>query len=115
MVWFWPFGRKKEGDDLAAFEKELGISPPPTGIEEEKPIEESYDKLGPDYKTPGHEEFEHPALEARREPLQQASQSADMQLVIAKLDTIRVMLDTINQRLTTLEKHVEEKQKQRLW
>jgi hypothetical protein len=114
MAWFWPFGKKKEEDELAAFEKELGLSAP-TGIEEEKPIEESYDKLGSDYKTPGREEFEHPVLEARREPLQQVSQTADLQLILAKLDTIRVMLDTINQRLTTLEKHVEEKPKQRLW
>lgn len=102
----WPFKKKESAPALNMDEinKLNNI-----GIETRKPIDETYNKLSeplPHEAGPSYEQ---------RQPLQQFSQSTDFQLVSAKLDTIKAMLDVINQRLTTLEKDVEEKKKQKLW
>ena len=105
----WPF-RKKE-DDLEKFERELGLSPERTGISE-APKEESYDRLGSD--APDYSKME--SSRQITQPLQQASQNTDLQLISAKLDTIKAMLDMISQSLNSLEKNAEEKNsKQKYW
>ena len=100
----WPF--KKKEDDLEKFERELGLSSDRTGMGE-VPKEESYDRLGPD--APDYSRMESPKPISM--PLQQASQNIDLQLISAKLDTIKAMLDMINQRLNSLERNNEEKPK----
>ena len=103
----WPF--KKKEDDLEKFERELGLSSDRTGTDRarEEPKEESYDRLGPD--APDYSKLESPR--AISKPLQQMSQNTDIQLISAKLDTIKAMLDMINQRLNSLERNNEEKPK----
>ncbi len=109
----WPFSKKKE-DDLAQFERDLGIQPGDRlGLDSEsKPIDESYDKLGADITAP-----EQPRFESRRpeQSLQQVAQTADLQLIAAKLDVIRAMIETLNQRMSNLERNAQEKEKQKLW
>jgi len=107
MVW-WKFWKKEE-DELAAFEKELGLGARAVGMEEEKPTEETYDRLA------RPEEFgggmpEQPRFEPQK-PLQQFAQTTDLQLISAKLDTIKAMLDVLNQRLESIERNVQEKSK----
>ena len=98
----WPF--KKKEDDLKKFERELGLSPNRTGMDE-PPKEENYDRLGSD--APDYSRMESP----KSIPLQQTSQNTDIQLISAKLDTIKAMLDMINQRLNSIERNNEEKSK----
>ncbi len=105
----WPF--KKKENDLEKFERELGLSPERTGISE-APKEESYDRLG-------EEAQDYSRVESPRQvpqPLQQAFQNTDIQLISAKLDTIKAMLDMISQKLSSLEKNAEDKtSKQKYW
>ena len=104
----WPFKKKESETD--AFQRELGLKGTnELGLENDiKPIEESYDKLGA-----GAPQFS-PEPRRMEQPLQQQSQNAELQLISAKLDTIRAMLDVLNQRMSALEKHVEDKGK-KLW
>lgn len=110
----WPF--KKKEDDLEKFERELGLTTDRTGTDREgipeASKEETYDRLGPE--APDYSKFESP--KPISQPLQQFSQNTDLQLISAKLDTIKAMLDMINQRLNSLEKNAEEKTpKQKYW
>lgn len=115
MAW-WKFWKKEE-DDLAAFERELGLARD-TGLETEKPSEESYNKLGTEEKF-GEEKYGSGIGERERyeqpKQIQQFSQTTDIQLVSAKLDTVKAMLDVVTQKIDNLEKELHEKQKQKLW
>jgi len=80
----------------------------------EQPKTETYNKLkGTELDT----SFEQESLEhLRPQPqMQQYNQNVDTQLVSAKLDTLKAMLDVISQRLTAIEKNVEDKTKQKPW
>ncbi len=46
---------------------------------------------------------------------QNSISSPDMQILSAKLDTIKAMLDLINQRLTLLEKNADENKTKKMW
>lgn len=108
----WPF--KKKEDELEKFERELGLSTDRTGTDrgiDEAPKEETYDRLGEN--APDYSRIEAPKQISQ--PLQQFSQNTDLQLIVAKLDTIKAMLDMINQRLNSLEKNAEEKSRQKYW
>jgi len=106
----WPF--KKKEDDLAQFERELGLNPSSEPLRE--PVDESYDRLNEDIQKPG---IEPRSISSMSQPLQQFSQNTDVQIISAKLDTIKAMLDLMNQKLSNLEKNVEEKgkDKKNLW
>jgi hypothetical protein len=111
----WPF-KKNEEDELAQFERELGLNKDRTGIEEqpiESPKQENYDRL------PDQTYSERPTLENRptysQQQVQPQIQSNDTQVISAKLDTIKAMLELLNQRIDALEKKIEEKPKQKLW
>jgi hypothetical protein len=119
MAW-WQFWKRDEGEDLASLEKELGLgSSDRLGLEmRSEPVEESFDKLnrpeqfgGP---SPERSLYEN-QKQIQAQQMQQMTQNTDIQLISAKLDTIKAMLEAMNQRLITLEKHVEEKNKQKLW
>ncbi len=120
MAWFWPFGKKKEEDDLAAFEKELGLPNDRLGLGTDKTQEDvtSYDNLA---NPPGAESTERKNLYESQQSVQRQQaplpvQSTDMQVISAKLDTIKAMLDLINQRLNSLEQNAEEtKQTKKIW
>jgi len=109
MNWkFW----KKDEDDLATFEKELGLGNE-TGLDTEKPVEESYDRLSRPGETPIS--FEAPKNEYQRNNIPQQSQdNNDIKLISAKLDTIKAMLDLINQRLNALEKNPDDRPR-KIW
>lgn len=115
----WPFGKKKEEDDLAAFERELGLQSTDTEIKEE-PRQESYDNL-PEEPTNDLDSSPRRQLDMSRSSSQsfqtqvQPLQINDLQLISAKLDTIKAMLEMLNQRIANLEKNAEEKPKQKLW
>ena len=110
----WPFNKKE--DELASFERELGLSESKLSENrlglEERPEE-------PPLKTGLDSSFDaRSAYDAQKQvPQQQPQQQNEMQIVLAKLDTIKAMLDLINQRINTIERNVEEKQKpqQRPW
>jgi hypothetical protein len=106
----WKFWKKKEPETLGAG---LGLDAGNLGLEQ--PRTETYNKLkGTEFDT----SFEQPNLEPLRpsaQPMQQYSQNTDIQLVSAKLDTLKAMLDVISQRLTAIEKNVEDKEKKKLW
>lgn len=113
----WPFTKKK--DDIAALEKELGLgNEEGLGLsQEEKPTEE-YDRLGGPSFAERRASLEMPSgpTSPLTQPLQPqpVQTSTDIQLISAKLDTIKAMLETLNQRLLTLERALEEKPKQQL-
>lgn len=112
----WKFWKKNnEEDELAAFERELGISKgdETLGIDTSKPIEESYNKLGEEKLVSEQTRLDQQRDQPRQ--LQQFSQNTDIQLVSAKLDTVKAMLDVVNQRLDNIEKEIHEKQKQKMW
>lgn len=102
MNWkFW----KRDDDDLATFEKELGLGRG-TGLETEKPVEESYDRLSKPGEPPIS--FDAPRNEYQRNNAPQ-QENNDLKLISAKLDTIKAMLDLINQRLNALEKNPDDR------
>ena len=106
----WKFWKK---DTAEALETETGVeSARNLGVETAKPIQESYNKL-PEEEPSGA--IGQPTYEPPKPSLPQFSQNTDLQLISSKLDTIKAMLDILNQRLTAIEKHVEEKTKQKLW
>lgn len=103
---FWNFWKKK--DDVAEFEKELGLGPKDRlGMEK---TEEEFDRLAKPEEPLATEQKEYELNKPIPEP-QQKVQDHDVQIISAKLDTIKSMLELINQRLNTLEKHNEEKKK----
>ena len=51
--------------------------------------------------TPGQQPFSSPAPFPQQQP---ANDSRELELVVAKLDALKVTLESINQRLTTLER-----------
>jgi len=110
----WPFGKKK--DDIEELEKELGL-----GGEErlglDTPKEEAYDNLNeplpekPDLNEPaGIDSARTLEPEKNTTPIQ--TTNTDLQLISAKLDTLKVMLESITQRLEHLEKKEE---KHKMW
>jgi hypothetical protein len=113
----WPFSsRKKEEDELAAFEKELGLRDN-IGVDRvSEPKEEptSFDNLAAPKDESSIELRKSYEMQRNQVQSQQFPQN-DSQIISAKLDTIKAMLDLINQRLNTIERNVEEKQKQKLW
>ena len=100
----WKFWKKKE-EPFGG-----GLEVPDLGL----PKTETYNKLK---GTEMDVNFEQPPLEPLRPQaqMQQYSQNTDIQLVSAKLDTLKAMLDVISQRLTAIEKNVEDKEKKKLW
>ncbi len=102
----WPF--KKKQDDVEQFERELGL---------DTPKEESYDRLAKpgEEMSPPQMEYEAQKSLMESEKAAKGVKDSDTQLISAKLDTIKSMLELINQRLNNLEKHNEDKEKKKLW
>lgn len=107
----WPFGgKKKEDEELAKFEKELGLGDR-TGLESETAASPKDEPLLP--KEPGSEEpFPSLTPEPTAQPVQQQpTSSPDLQVISAKLDTLKSMLELVNQRIEALERRSDEKKK----
>jgi hypothetical protein len=88
------------------FEKEMGTEP--SGFPEEPSTHPSpaagvpEEPSGPDFSAPpGGPAPTHPAAAQMPSP---ASGNRDIELISAKLDAIKAMLENINQRLATLER-----------
>lgn len=105
----WPFKKK----DTLALERDLALPKDELAL----PKEENYDKLAKPGETLGIEQkaFEAQKISQPTIDQQQKTQSHDLQIISAKLDTIKSMLELTNQRLNALEKHDEEKAKKKLW
>lgn len=111
----WPF--KKKEDELAAFERELGLKSRDTGLPEsteeksyEVPKEEDITERRSLYDTQREEQ------QKQVQQTQQTQLPNDNQIISAKLDTIKAMLDLINQRLNVLERNVEDINKpKKMW
>ena len=102
----WKFWKKGESHEELG--TGLGLPKDRLGLDVTRPIEESYDRLtGTSYESAPSPQ----PLEIPRQQLQQFSQNTDSQLVSAKLDTLKAMLEVISQRLTAIEKTIEEKKK----
>jgi len=121
---FWKKDDDFDFDDLA--QKEIGSDLPPQddlglGAENEQR------RLGLDEKSPFPEtpteqpsfETQQPSME--RQPRQQQPQlttgNRDLELISSKLDTIKALLNSMDQRVANLEKAagIEKKQQERLW
>ncbi len=102
---FW----KKKEDNIEGMGRNLGLESSNLGLE--RPVDESYDKLGQDLRP--QEMIDSSRYSSPQ--IQQFSQNNDVQLISAKLDTLKAMLDVINQRLNAIEKATEDRSKQKLW
>ncbi|MBN2420686.1 hypothetical protein JXB27_00225 [Candidatus Woesearchaeota archaeon] len=108
----WPF--KKKEDELAAFERELGLKSRDTALPETPP-ERSYEMPKEEDITERRNLY-NSQKEEEQKTVQQMQLPDNAQIISAKLDTIKAMLDLINQRINALEKNVEEINKpKKMW
>ena len=108
------FGRKKE-KEIEELEKELGlgrgIGEGPTGLPK--------DDFGLEpAKEPERPLFKEEEFQVREIPRQEPQQThvKDLELISAKLDSIRLMIDNMNERIKHIE-HMEEEdaKKKKTW
>ncbi len=103
------FGKSKK-DELAELEKELGLGDIEKAPEEPKLNEDLMPKTPPGeperpaFKEEGFEVKEIPKEEPKHGPIH----PRDLELISAKLDSIRLMIDNMNERLKHIEKMEEE-------
>jgi hypothetical protein len=111
---FWKkdddFDFDKLADQGVAKPDDLGLNQP-TGLEEKSPFDT------PEFKQPQTPTLS-PPVEQEQPSLQQtpARQLNDMDLVNSKLDTIKAILTSLDQRLANIERSSHQQQeKQKLW
>lgn len=106
----WPFHKK----DRLALESDSALHKERLAME--MPKEEVYNKLSEE-ETTRLEQKGYDMQKSMQESseTQQRMQEHDMQIISAKLDTIKSMLELVNQRILSLEKHNEEREKKKLW
>ncbi|MBI2146197.1 hypothetical protein HYU22_02565 [Candidatus Woesearchaeota archaeon] len=106
---FWRRDDEAEFDKLAEKElqggQERSLFPdnaPPTGSEEHS----LFDEPSP---------AERPALPGTRPAALPGSKERDLELISSKLDTIKAMLNSLDQRMAHLERSGNTEKKERLW
>jgi hypothetical protein len=117
------FWKKKEDDfdidSLASKEMglphdELGLDQQPPGLDEKSPFDEPIPKEASPYRQ--QQQYQQPAAPANKYQAPN-DELKDIELLSSKLDTIKALLNSLDQRLANVERSMvtEQKQKQRLW
>jgi len=117
---FWK--KEDELDFDALVSKEMSKTPEPFGEptteRQQKSYTEKYGTLGREEQSPFEEPFtpstpEAPSFQSRREaPM---DRDRELELINSKLDTIRAILSSMEQRMANLERNSPEQKQQRLW
>lgn len=112
MAFFGLFGKKRK-DEFASLEKEFGL-PEEIGKVPEPSEELRPEPFRPEPERPAFKEvkFEEMREIPRQEPMPQVGVK-DLELLSAKLDSIRLMIDNMNERVKHIERIEEEEVKKR--
>ena len=112
MALFGFLKRKKE-EEFESLEKELGLPeeigkvPEPEKLPEPPPTEP---------EKPEEPRFKEGEFEVKEIPKQEPLPTKDLELISAKLDSIRLMIDNMNERIKHIERLEEEEfKKRRVW
>lgn len=114
---FFGFGNKKKVSGFEDLEKELGLPKEIGGMPEEPKEDFSADLPSkepdrPAFKEEGFKE----ELELKEIPKEEPLPQKELELISAKLDAIRLMIDNMDQRVRHIERMEEEQaKKKRTW
>ena len=117
------FWKKDEIDDLGPL-PEMPSNPPMAeqgmhnmhgggdlGIPEDQPFQGQEMRVQPSQMPPGMEVQQQPIMQPTQlEPKQDFMISKDLEVINAKLDSIKSTIDSMNQRLSTIERQAEQGQ-----
>jgi len=96
-------------------EENLGLDQKPSGLEEKSPFEQPATETSP---FPAVETPEQPAAFQAQQQMQApaGTEQRDLELLSSKLDTIKALLNSMDQRLANVEKAVGTvKKEEKLW
>jgi hypothetical protein len=109
----WPFTKKETPAESLG--RDLGLQTDRLGLDTRPPVNESYDQLTPKGMEAPSIGSSYDAPKTMLPPQMAPQNNNDLQVISAKLDTIKAMLDMLNARIATLERNVEGQNKQKLW
>ena len=104
---------KEFGGDI--LQDDLGLDRKPPGLEEKSPFDEPTTEQ-PSGNLPSHLQQPRSSFQTAQQQISgQSMNNKDLELISSKLDTLKAILTSMDQRISNLERSAGVERKQKLW